>query len=266
MPDEPDGWKKEFNSESRSRVYDRIIDLFSLRRAERFGVLRQLLPQFSRQDANILELGTGTGVLTELLLQHYRKAFICTIEGAEKMIEQASAKVVFERNRERIRLLHEDFSSPSWKAGLESSFDLIVTFDSLHHLSHDRKKALYAEIYGLLAQGASFIISDHVVSSGRFFEDPQYDLWLQGIHDNLKGVVRGSDVSSALESATHWTYEDVQRLSYQALKDIFTANLKREGDNPMPLMEHIDGMRSIGFVDVTVAYRFANYAIISAVK
>ena len=92
------------------------------------------------------------------------------------MIEQAKIKKIFKENCERTKPLHADYSKPSWKVGLDSPFHLIITFDSLHHLTHERKKELYREIYGLLQKDGYFLISDHVTSNGQFFEDPQFTL------------------------------------------------------------------------------------------
>ena len=131
-----DKWKKAFDSELRSRTYDRVIDLFSLRRAERFKVLNQLLPQPFDKEVRILELGTGTGVLTEFLMERYRKARLCSVDGAEKMLNQVKTKLFFKNNSERIELLHADYSTPEWMAGIDFHFDVIASFDSLHHLSH----------------------------------------------------------------------------------------------------------------------------------
>lgn len=266
MPNEANNWKKEFNKISRSSTYDKIIDLFSLRRAERFKVLQKLLPQSSAGEFNILELGTGTGVMTELLIEHYPQAFIVTVEGAEKMLQQAETKTSFQKNKNRLELIHADYSTPSWLAGLKYPFNLIVTFDSLHHLSHHRKKELYRELFNMITRGGVFLISDHITSRELFYEDSQYDLWIEEILDNLKNVKEGSDISSTLESISSWEYKDLQSLSLPKLHDIFTSNLKREGDNPMPIMEHIDVLRNIGFENVVVEYRFANFATISAQK
>lgn len=265
MPD-ADKWKTEFDTELRSRTYDRVIDLFSLRRVERFKVLRYLLPFRFCDELNILELGTGTGVLTEILLNHYQNANVCTVEGAQKMLEKAKIKKFFKENCERIQVVHADYSTPSWKVGFDLPFGLIITFDSLHHLTHERKKELYREIYGLLQEEGIFVISDHVTSKGQFFEDQQFVLWLEEIYDNLKKVGKGTDISQALESISHWSYDNIQQLSLDSLRESFTKNLEREGDNPMPIMDHVEVMRDIGFVNVTVEYRFANYAIISANK
>ena len=182
------------------------------------------------------------------------------------MLEQARIKTSFQNNKDRIILIHVDFSTPSWMANLKPPFDLVVTFDSLHHLSHPRKKKLYRELYDLINNDGSLIISDHITSQGLFHEDPQYNLWIQEILDNLKNVEEGSDISLALEKLTSLKYNDVQNLTFPKLHDIFTSNLRREGDNPMPVMEHIDELRGIGFKNITIEYRFANYAIISAKK
>ena len=266
MSGETDKWKKEFDSESRSRTYDAINDLFSLRRAERFTVLQKLLPESSDPHYNILELGTGTGVLTELLIKQYPGASIVTVEGAEKMLEQAQAKPLLRKNKKRLQFIHADYSTPSWLNDLKPPFNLVITFDSLHHLFHDRKKELYREIFDLMIHSGDFIITDHVTSRGLFYEDSQYDLWIPEILDNLKNVKQGSDIAAALESISTRTYDDMQKLSLSVLRDIITANLKREGENPMPIMDHIDVMREVGFDDVVVEYRFANFAVISARK
>lgn len=266
MLNEANLWKKEFNTIVRSSSYDKVIDLFSLRRVERFKVMHKLLPEASAGEFNILELGTGTGILTELLIERYPRSSIVTVEGAERMLEQAKTKALFQKNKHRIELIHADYSTPPWLAGLECPFNLIVTFDSLHHLSHSRKKELYRELYDLITTGGVFLISDHITSRGLFYEDLQYDLWIEEILANLKNVKEGSDIALTLEGISSWKYNDLQRLSLPKLHDIFTSNLKREGDNPMPIMEHIDVLRNIGFRNVVVEYRFANFAIISAQK
>ena len=266
MSNNSKGWKKEFDSEGRSSTYDKIISLFSLRRSERFKVLQAVLPEPSQTEFKILELGTGTGLLTELLVELFPDASVVTIEGAEKMMEQAKSKTVLQENEARIQWILADYSSPSWLKDVMPPFNLIVTFDSLHHLSHERKKELYKEIYDLTVKGGYFIISDHITSHGSFFDDPQYKLWIQEILDNLKNVEKGSDIAAIIEAAFSLSLRDLQQLSLPELHDIFTSRLKQEGDNPMPVMQHVDAMRNVGFNNIIIEYRYANYAIFSAKK
>ncbi len=259
-------WKTEFNSERRSSTYDRIINLYALRRTERLRVLETLLPVHSSSECRILELGAGTGIMTELLAEHYPHSVIEAVEGAEKMMEQAKSKTVLQDNDGRIKWILADYSSPSWLAGVSGPFSLVVTIDALHHLTHERKRELYREIYDSMEQGGCFLVSDHITSTEPYFNDPQYVLWVQEVLENLKGIEKDSDLARLLEDQSSLSYSKLQDMSVSAFRKELTAGLKMEGENPMPLMQHIDVMRSIGFSNVTVEYRYANFAVISARK
>lgn len=260
-------WKDSFDSEKHLRAYDDTANLFSLRRTERLKVLKTLLPKTSDSNYKILELGTGTGVVSELLVKHYPKATVVAVDGAKKMLEQAKLKKLLQKNKQRIQWILADYSCPLWLKDVTTSFDLIVTVDSLHHLTHERKKELYQEIYDLMLQGGCFIISDHITSNKKpYYDESQYGLWMQEVLDKLKGVEEGSDIALTIENTFSWTHKDLQKLSIPRLQKAVMEDLRQEKENPMALMQHIDVMRDIGFGNVVVEYRYANFAIISAKK
>jgi ubiquinone/menaquinone biosynthesis C-methylase UbiE len=266
MADDSMKWKTEFDTEARARVYDQFIDLFSLRRVERMKVLQAILPVPSRFDLNILELGTGTGLLTERLVQRYSGASIVTVEGAEKMMAQAKTKMLLQENNGRIRWVLADYSSPSWLDEVSAPFDLVVALDSLHHLVHQRVGRLYREIFNLTAPGGSMFISDHITSQASFFDEPQFKLWIDELCQKFQTVEEGSDIAAILESIFSLPLEEIHGLSIAVVQDVFTAMLKKEGENPLPIMQHIDMIREAGFDRVIIEYRFGNFAIFSAKK
>ena len=109
-------------------------------------MLQTLLPKVKDQDYNILELGAGTGIVTKILATQYPSAKIVAIDGAQKMIDQAKSKKFYQDNDSRIKWALADYSNPTWQEEIINAFHLVVSFDSLHHLTHKRMKELYQEI------------------------------------------------------------------------------------------------------------------------
>ena len=150
-----------------------------------------------------------------------------------------------------------------WQRQIEDSFHLVISVDSLHHLTHKRKKELYQEIFKALAPGGVLLISDHITSKTPFYEDPQFELWIEDIKVKM---AEKSKVAWVKEKISSWIPQKMKGLLTQDKKETFIENLLREGENPMPLMDHVDSIRQCGFVDVIVEYRYANFGIISARK
>ena len=256
-------WKKEFNSDRRIKTYDATIDLFALRRNERLKVLQTLFPEVKNEDYYILELGTGTGIVTKILATHFPFAKIVAIDGAKKMIDFAKSKRFFQDNDGRIRWVLADYSSPTWQKKIIHDFHLVVSVDSLHHLTHKRKKELYHEIFEAITPGGVLLISDHVTSQEPFYEDPQFSLWIKEIQ---KRLAEKSKIAWFKKKLFSWVPEKIKSLLVPDQNEGFIRNLLREGENPMPLMDHVDSMRGAGFTDVIVEYRYSNFGIISARK
>ena len=263
MTSHSEKWKKEFNSDRRIKTYDATIDLFALRRNERLKVLRTLFPEVKNEDYYILELGSGTGIVTKILATHYPAAKIVAIDGAKKMIDFAKSKRFFQDNDNRIRWVFADYSSPTWQKKIIHDFHLVVSVDSLHHLTHKRKKELYQEIFQAIAPGGVLLISDHVTSQEPFYEDPQFSLWIEEIHQRL---AEKSKIAWFKKNFFSWVPEKIKAFLATDQKEGFVRNLLQEGENPMPIMDHVDSMRKAGFTDVIVEYRYSNFGIISARK
>ncbi len=126
------------------------------RRAEGEGVLAELVPADARR---ILDLGTGDGRLLALLLADRRDTVGVGLDFSDVMLEAA-------RNRfaddERIELVKHDFAAPLLALG---SFDVVVSSMAIHHLEHERKCALYREVFELLEPGGVFANFEHVASA-----------------------------------------------------------------------------------------------------
>ncbi|MBC7527467.1 MAG: class I SAM-dependent methyltransferase [Chthonomonadaceae bacterium] len=134
--------------------------------ATQLEVMLELLPPRPPNLAPtwVLDLGCGDGVLLETILRHWTGANGVALDGSPTMLELALERLsIFHPSA--VSFISEDINLPKWKDALPVlQFDAIVSGFCIHHLEDERKKALYAEIYDLLAPGGVFINIEHVAS------------------------------------------------------------------------------------------------------
>lgn len=128
-------------------------------RTEGESTLLEFIPTNTRR---ILDLGTGDGRLSSLvkaeLAKHqtgHRAPFTETVavdlDAARKRFAQDSSVTIVAHN------LDEPLPSLG-------KFDAVVSSFAIHHLVHERKRVLYAEIHELLNSGGVFCNLEHVAS------------------------------------------------------------------------------------------------------
>ncbi len=68
--------------------------------------------------------------------------------------------------QERVTFLERSFKSTTWVEGLQP-FDIVVTNQAVHELRHKRyAEALHRQVYGVLEQEGSYLVSDHFCGDG----------------------------------------------------------------------------------------------------
>lgn len=124
-------------------------------RAEGEAVLLEHVP---RQVRRVLDLGTGDGRLLALLQGDRPQMRGVGLDFSELMLVQARERFAGD---ERVELVEHDLAELLPPLG---RFDAVVSSMAIHHLEHERKRALYGEVFDLLEPGGVFANFEHVAS------------------------------------------------------------------------------------------------------
>lgn len=104
------------------------------------------------QDTRILDLGIGTGLLTNDM--YNRGAQILGVDFSEQMITEAKAKMP------NASFISYDFNDTIPNEILNESFDYIVSSYAIHHVKDERKLALIKALMNSLKEDGKILIAD----------------------------------------------------------------------------------------------------------
>jgi tRNA (cmo5U34)-methyltransferase len=124
-------------------------------RREGEGVLLDRIPTDA---GRILDLGSGDGRLLALVLDRCPRASGIVIDFSPAMLERARRR--FSEDH-RVAVLEHNLDRPLPDFG---PFDAVVSSFAIHHLAHERKRALYTEVFHLLEPAGVFCNLEHVGS------------------------------------------------------------------------------------------------------
>ena len=124
-------------------------------RTEGEGVLLDHLPPSPQR---VLDIGSGDGRLLDRVLTARPDAQAVALDFSPPMLARARKRFAARPN---VEVVDHNFEQPLPAMG---SFDVIVSSFAIHHVGHERKRALYAEVFALLTPGGLFANLEHVAS------------------------------------------------------------------------------------------------------
>jgi SAM-dependent methyltransferase len=132
-------------------------------RTEGEAVLLDYIPTTARR---ILDLGTGDGRLMALLKIDRPQASGVAVDFSPIMLEKAKARFQDDNSNglpsePAVEVIGHNLDDRLPDLG---KFDAIVSSFAIHHVTHDRKKSLYREIFDRLNPGGIFANLEHVAS------------------------------------------------------------------------------------------------------
>jgi len=213
-------------------------------RRRQLDVLLRLLRAAPRPPRRILDLGTGDGLLLATALGAFPEAVGVGLDFSPPMLERA--RVRLQPFGDRATIVESDLANPAWLQLVTGPFDAVISGFAIHHLIHERKRALYTEIFNLLNDGGTFVNCEHVASVSprveRFFDEVMSE------HLYERRRERGEDV----------TFEQV----FQE----FLTRPDRAANILLQVEVQCGWLREIGFRDVDCYWKLFELAIFGGVR
>jgi len=148
-----------WTSSEHARDYLERADAIS-HRTEGESALLEFIPATARR---ILDLGTGDGRLLALVREELARrgdsdTEATAVDFSPTMLEAVRKRFAADSS---VSVVAHNMDEPLPALG---KFDVVVSSFAIHHLVHERKRALYAEVFSLLNSGGIFCNLEHVSS------------------------------------------------------------------------------------------------------
>ena len=121
---------------------------------EGYVKMAEYVPGFAKK---ILDLGCGTGLELEEIFRKNPNAEVTGIDLCKEMLDR-----LYEKYKDKsIELICGDYFIESFGNG----FDCAVSFQTMHHFSHEKKLTLYRKIFDALTDEGIYIECDYMVEA-----------------------------------------------------------------------------------------------------
>ena len=215
------------NFSARSREYDAHVRKVIPRYEEMLDVLISCIGLDGRHKMRAIDLGCGTGAVSQRLLDAFPETELTCLDMTEEMMDVAKERLSDHGNVRYVLsdLYHHEFDGP---------YDVVISSLALHHIVTDRdKKMIYGKIFEALVPGGSFYNADLVLGSDQDFQELYMKRWKEYMYQNFPR----EEVDN----------EQIPRY-------------ERE-DSPAKLIDHLRWLNEVGFSGVDVVWKYYNFVV-----
>lgn len=188
--------------------------------AEGYRRMAKLLPQSA---GTLLDLGCGTGLELDEIFKRQPDIRVTGVDLTQAMLDKLKQK----HPDKNLTLINSDYFD--YNFGVKQ-YDAAVSFQTMHHFSHEDKIKLYAKICGALKNGGCYIECDYMVT-----EQKEEDFY----YSENKRLRREQNIPDG--ALYHY-------------------------DTPCTIDNQIAMLKTVGFTQVKFEWRMGNTTILTARK
>jgi len=177
-------------------------------RAAQQELLLALLGESRIGDGAVLDLGVGSGLVAEAVLERLPRAKLVGVDFSTPMLELARNRL--RRFGSRARLCHGDLSRPTEIELPRRRYQAAFSVQTLHHLEDSGKATAIAWMAGLVGPGGLVVVIDRVRVEEALFADWQVawrlvDPAVSGTYaDHVSELAEAGDRPASLEDQIEW--------------------------------------------------------------
>ncbi len=190
-----------------------------------YGQAAALVAELGLDAPEVLDLGTGTGILSSAVRAAVADARLTVVDGDTDMLSRAVERVA------PSVALQQDLRDPL----PPGPFDAIVSALAIHHLAHDEVRDLYRRCREALRSPGVFVNAEQVAAPDPWLEERQSRAWERAARS------LGSD-------------DD----------EINAARTRMLADRCAPVAEHLDWLHDPGFAHTDCVWRGTMFAVLAA--
>ena len=158
---------KAYNELGRAKNYDLKRGFDPQRKQEMLNVTLSSLLDVTTRGDTLLELGSGSGLFTKMIIESSHFNEIHVTDGARSMLDIAKKKLSITSSTLNYSIL--DFTEKYWhKSYSEHNIRAVTSSMAIHHA--ENKVSLFKEVFQVLKPGGVFVFADHIAGSSSLID------------------------------------------------------------------------------------------------
>jgi len=229
-------------NESESELFIGLGHIFVPWREEIRDAILSLIPAGEADQFLAVDLGVGTGWLSQAILDEFKAARVLALDGSSRMLEEACRRLGHLANRLDLRSFR--LQDSSWVDEIGAPVRAFVSCLAVHHIDGPAKRDLYRRLYRALEPGGALLFAD-IVAPANSLTSRYYQ----------RSYERDVHCQSLAERGTDDAYQRFIDLKWNLFE------YPDPVDVPSPVVDHLNWLQEAGFADVEVFWARSGHVL-----